>query len=75
MGYLAWNVGIIKGNMPILVMLSYFSPMLSSAFSVLVLQSSLSSNFWYGATIVTIGSIICWLSMRKNQVPQPKLAT
>lgn len=75
MGYLAWNVGIIKGNMPVLVMLSYFSPMLSSAFSVIVLNSSLSTNFWYGATIVTIGSIICWLSIRKKQAPQIKLAT
>ncbi|CAM2812044.1 aromatic amino acid DMT transporter YddG [Acinetobacter celticus] len=75
MGYLAWNVGIIKGNMPILVMLSYFSPMLSSAFSVIVLHSSLSTNFWYGAIIVTIGSLICWLSIRKNQVQQTKLAT
>ena len=74
MGYLAWNVGIIKGNMPVLVMLSYFSPMLSSAFSVSVLNSSLSTNFWYGATIVTIGSIICWLSIRKKQAPQIKLA-
>lgn len=75
MGYLAWNVGIIKGNMPTLVTLSYFSPMLSSAFSVTVLHSSLSTNFWYGAITVTIGSIVCWLSIRRNQVQQTKLAT
>ncbi|OTG86701.1 EamA family transporter [Acinetobacter sp. ANC 4558] len=75
MGYLAWNVGIIKGNMPVLVMLSYFSPLLSSSFSVLVLHSSLSSNFWYGAITVTVGSFICWLSIRKKSVQQTKLAT
>ena len=75
MGYLAWNIGIIKGNMPILVMLSYFSPLLSSIFSAIVLHSSLSTTFWYGAIIVTIGSLICWLSTRKNKVKQIQLAT
>lgn len=75
MGYLAWNVGIIKGNMPVLVMLSYFSPMLSSVFSIIVLHSKLSTNFWYGASIVTLGSIICWLSIRKQQASEIKLAT
>jgi drug/metabolite transporter (DMT)-like permease len=74
MGYLAWNVGIIKGNMPLLVILSYFSPMLSSAFSVIVLHSTLSNNFWYGAITVTFGSVICWLSTRKKQIHHPKLA-
>ncbi len=66
-GYLAWNIGIIKGNMSILVMLSYFAPIMSSVFSMLVLQSSLSHNFWFGSIIVTVGSLICWLSIRNNK--------
>lgn len=66
MGYLAWNTGIIKGNMPVLIMLSYFSPILSSVFSTIVLNSSLSSNFWYGALTVSLGSLICWFSIHKN---------
>ncbi len=68
LGYLAWNVGIIKGNMPVLIMLSYFSPILSSSFSVVILHSHLSTNFWYGTLIVTFGSLICWFSMRKKKV-------
>ncbi|MBK0062271.1 MULTISPECIES: aromatic amino acid DMT transporter YddG [unclassified Acinetobacter] len=75
MGYLAWNVGIIKGNMPVLVMLSYFSPLLSSTFSVMVLHSNLSTYFWYGAAIVCFGSLICWFSIRKKSIPQVELAT
>lgn len=67
-GYLAWNIGIIKGNMSILVMLSYFAPIMSSVFSMLVLQSSLSQNFWIGSMIVTVGSLICWLSIRNSKV-------
>jgi drug/metabolite transporter (DMT)-like permease len=70
MGYLAWNIGIIKGNMPILIMLSYFSPIFSSAFSAFVLNSDLTINFWYGALTVTFGSLICWFSIRKNHIPQ-----
>lgn len=77
MGYLAWNIGIIKGNMPILVMLSYFSPIFSSAFSAFVLDSNLTINFWYGALTVTVGSLICWFSIRKNhnQHEQAKLVS
>lgn len=67
-GYLAWNIGIIKGNISVLVMLSYFAPIMSSLFSMTVLNSNLSSNFWYGCFIVTFGSVISWLSLRKKQV-------
>lgn len=70
MGYLAWNIGIIKGNMPVLIMLSYFSPILSSAFSAFILNSELGINFWYGALTVTLGSLICWFSIRKNHLAQ-----
>ncbi|OBA10311.1 hypothetical protein A9988_18215 [Acinetobacter calcoaceticus] len=77
MGYLAWNIGIIKGNMPVLIMLSYFSPIFSSAFSAFVLNSDLTINFWYGTLTVTFGSLICWFSIRKNHVQhnQAKLAS
>lgn len=69
MGYLAWNIGIIKGNISILIMLSYFSPIFSSLFSAFILDSNLTHNFWYGALTVTLGSLLSWLSIRKNQQP------
>lgn len=62
LGYSAWNIGIIKGNITILVTLSYFSPIFSAVFSMLILQTSLSTHFWHGAILVTLGSFICWLS-------------
>lgn len=67
MGYLAWNIGIIKGNISILIMLSYFSPIFSSLFSAFILDSNLTNNFWYGALTVTLGSLLSWFSIRKNQ--------
>lgn len=70
MGYLAWNVGIIKGNLSILIMLAYFTPILSSIFSALMLNSNLSLNFWYGTFTVTTGSLLCWLSIRKRSIKE-----
>lgn len=75
MGYLAWNVGIIKGNLSILIMLAYFTPILSSVLSAWMLNSFLSANFWYGTFTVTFGSLICWLSIRKKPLKSPKLVS
>lgn len=62
LGYAAWNIGIIKGNITILVTLSYFSPVISTVMSMLILQTSLPTEFWYGVFLVTIGSFVCWIS-------------
>ncbi|MGE8643599.1 aromatic amino acid DMT transporter YddG [Acinetobacter vivianii] len=62
LGYAAWNVGIIHGNIPILVIASYFTPVISSVIAMFVLQTHLSTIFWQGTAMVTLGSFICWLS-------------
>ena len=62
LGYAAWNIGIIKGNITILVTLSYFSPIFSSLISMFILDTSLNVAFWHGAILVTLGSFICWIS-------------
>lgn len=62
LGYAAWNIGIIQGNITILVTLSYFSPIISTVFSMLILQTHLSSTFWMGVLLVTLGSFVCWIS-------------
>ncbi|WOE32807.1 MULTISPECIES: aromatic amino acid DMT transporter YddG [unclassified Acinetobacter] len=62
LGYAAWNIGINQGNITLLVTLSYFSPIFSSVLSMWILQSTLSSTFWIGAIMVTLGSFVCWIS-------------
>ncbi|AYO56298.1 aromatic amino acid DMT transporter YddG [Acinetobacter wuhouensis] len=62
LGYAAWNIGIIKGNITILVTLSYFSPVISTVISMFILQTTLSTEFWYGVILVTMGSFVCWIS-------------
>lgn len=61
-GYAAWNVGIIQGNITILVIASYFTPIISSVLAMMMLQTHLSSTFWQGTALVTFGSFICWIS-------------
>ena len=62
LGYAAWNIGINQGNITFLVTLSYFSPIFSSLLSMWILHTQLSSTFWQGALMVTLGSFVCWIS-------------
>lgn len=63
-GYALWNLGIIRGNMTLLATASYFAPVLSSAFAAVWLGAALSAQFWQGAVLVTVGSLICWVATR-----------
>ncbi|MDG3088432.1 aromatic amino acid DMT transporter YddG [Vibrio hannami] len=59
-GYALWNVAIIGGNMLFLATLSYFTPILSTFFSIIILGITVSGTFWQGVIMVTVGSLICW---------------
>ncbi|WP_335960179.1 aromatic amino acid DMT transporter YddG [Acinetobacter bereziniae] len=74
MGYAAWNIGIIKGNITILVTLSYFSPVISTVISMTILQTRLPTEFWYGVILVTAGSLVCWVSTNWQQLKDKFLA-
>lgn len=62
LGYAAWNIGIIHGNITVIVVASYFTPIISSLIAMFILQAELSENFWQGTLLVTLGSLICWMS-------------
>ncbi|WP_433830359.1 aromatic amino acid DMT transporter YddG [Flavobacterium anhuiense] len=64
-GYAAWNIGILHGNVTTLAGASYFTPVLSSMLSSLLLSAALGLSFWQGALMVCLGSILCWLSTKK----------
>lgn len=61
-GYAAWNVGILHGNVTILAGASYSIPVLSAALAAVLLDSPLSMSFWQGASMVCVGSILCWFA-------------
>ncbi|WP_085604609.1 MULTISPECIES: aromatic amino acid DMT transporter YddG [unclassified Pseudomonas] len=66
-GYALWNIGILRGNLTLLATASYGAPVLSSAFAALWLGGSLQMQFWQGAVLVTVGSLICWQATRRRQ--------
>ncbi|RZL74089.1 MAG: EamA family transporter [Rhodococcus sp. (in: high G+C Gram-positive bacteria)] len=66
-GYALWNVGILRGNMTLLAAASYFTPVLSAAFSSLMLATALGFTFWVGTAVVCLGAIMCWWATRESK--------
>ena len=64
LGYAAWNIGILHGNVTILAGASYFTPVFSAALAALVLGVPLTASFWLGAFTVCGGAILCWWATR-----------
>ncbi|WP_099076278.1 aromatic amino acid DMT transporter YddG [Proteus alimentorum] len=70
----AWTIGMIRGNVTLLATLSYFTPVISTAFSSILLSTALSFSFWQGVLMVTGGSLICWLATRQKTIKPLKMA-
>lgn len=64
LGYAAWNVGILHGNVTVLAAASYFIPIISSILAAFILSSHLTMSFWQGTAMVSFGSLVCWWSTR-----------
>lgn len=65
-GYAAWNIGLLHGNITLLAGASYFIPVLSAALAAALLRTPLSFNFWQGAAMVCLGSILCWWATQRK---------
>ncbi|ARP89362.1 EamA family transporter [Bordetella genomosp. 9] len=64
LGYAAWNVGIMHGNIAVLAVASYFIPIFSSALATVLLSAPLAAGYWKGAAMVCAGSLLCWWATR-----------
>lgn len=62
--YACWEVGIQKGNMLLLAVFSYFTPVSSILFASFWFNTPITLSFWYGVCMVTVGSLLCWFSTR-----------
>ncbi|MBB1273946.1 MULTISPECIES: aromatic amino acid DMT transporter YddG [Psychromonas] len=65
-GYALWNQAVIGGNIILLGTISYFTPVFSTLFASVYLSISLTSSFWKGVALVTLGSLICFLVTRSK---------
>ena len=64
--YAAWTYGAANGNITLLAIGSYFTPVLSCLFASWWLDASLSAGFWQGVALVVAGSLLCWSSTIKR---------
>lgn len=62
--YSCWNHGMQHGNFTLLATASYFTPVLSALLASLWLGVQPGAGFFYGASMVTAGSLLCWLATR-----------
>lgn len=60
LAYAAWTHGTINGNMTVLAIASYFTPVISCVFASFWIGAELTYSFWQGVCLVVIGSLICW---------------
>ncbi|MCZ4064959.1 aromatic amino acid DMT transporter YddG [Oxalobacter aliiformigenes] len=65
-GAAAWNTGMLKGHVTLLATASYFTPVFSSLMTSFLLSTPLSGPFWQGALMVCGGSLLCWISTRRQ---------
>jgi drug/metabolite transporter (DMT)-like permease len=63
--YACWETGIQKGNMLLLAIISYFTPVFSTLFMCFWLQTLPEPGFWIGVALVVTGSLVCWTATRK----------
>lgn len=67
LGYAAWNIGMMHGNVTILAGASYFTPVLSASLAAFILGTPLSFTFWQGTMIICGGSVLSWLATQRKR--------
>jgi len=66
LGYSCWDHGLRAGNLTVMAVGSYFTPVLSALVGTVWLQVQPSWSFWQGVVLVTAGSLICWWCTRSK---------
>lgn len=66
LAYGFWTIGVQKGNITVLSIFSYFTPVLSCLFASILIGAELTSTFWLGVGLVVLASFICWRATVTN---------
>ena len=64
--YMFWDTAMRKGDMILVVSLSYLTPLLSIIIGSVYLEVGTGFYLWVGCLLVIAGSIICKLSVRED---------
>lgn len=63
LGYLLWDIAMQRGDMTLVTSFSYFTPLLSTLISLLILQVASSPLLGLAALLVTAGAVVSKLSI------------
>lgn len=63
LAYIFWDIAVRKGEIIFLTILSFFTPLLSTLASALLLGVKTSASLWLGALMVTGGAWICRMAV------------
>lgn len=63
LGYLLWDIAMQRGDMTLVTSFSYFTPLLSTLISLLILQVAPSPLLGLAALLVTAGAVVSKLSI------------
>lgn len=64
--YACWNRGVCRGNISLLATASYFTPVLAAILTCLWLGIQPSIEFFFGVSMITAGSLLCWWATRRK---------
>lgn len=60
-----------RGNMPLVVTMSYFIPLFSVAFTCYYLSVTAGSVIWLSGVLVTAGALLCRRAITAPDAPKP----
>lgn len=63
LGYLLWDIAMQRGNTTLVTSFSYFTPLLSTLISLLILQVAPGPLLGLAALLVTVGAVVSKLSI------------
>lgn len=63
LAYILWDVAMRKGNLLLVVAMSYFTPLVSTVLSCAYLQVAPGSRLWLGCILLVCGSFLTWYSI------------
>jgi drug/metabolite transporter (DMT)-like permease len=69
LAYLFWDVGMRRGNLPLLAAVSYLTPVLSIGVSAVYLGLPVSPAQWLGGLAVVAGAVLSRVSIRSEASP------
>jgi drug/metabolite transporter (DMT)-like permease len=66
LAYTLWDLGTRKGQITLLAVLSYFTPLLSTMISALVLKTPVGPGLWLAAGMILLGAVISQAGIHKR---------